>query len=150
MKITKQRLKEIIKEELTAVREGDFAGHAENDGAASSESNTSQVRLQQIANELIPDPAKAQLFTAAIRRAITEASSGFVVQDVALGFIVAAMEEHLLDPSAGDTASPDDDVEYADDSEALVLPDRGRAGVEKSLQDLQRQKNNAEHRRRLK
>ena len=145
MKISKQRLKEIIKEELTAVREGDFAGHAENDGAASSESNTSQVRLQQIANELIPDPAKAQLFTAAIRRAITEASSGFVVQDVALGFIVAAMEEHLLGPSAGDTASPDDDF----DDDPLVLPDRGQAGVEQSLKHLARQKNKAAHKRRL-
>jgi len=148
MKITKQRLKQIIKEELSGLGEGDsadrkWASNPSNPEFEGDETDQdSQVRLQQVASSL----GAGEDFVAMVREAITNAvSSEGMGWDRALGTMVDALE--MLLPAE---ELSDDDVEYADDSEALVLPDRGRAGVEKSLQNLQRQKNDAEHRRRLK
>jgi len=111
MKISKTRLKEIIKEEIAGLGEGD-------------ESNQdAQVRLQRVADAL----GAREGFVAKVRDAIAAAASTHArAEEQALGFMIEALEL-LLDPAAEDTAPEDD----ADDVEALVLGKDGPPSPEK-------------------
>jgi len=94
MKISKQRLQEIIKEELTIVREDNTA-----------------TRMTTLATEL-----GGEEFARLINQAIASAAGDLSTRQ-AEGFMVKALE--ILQPAE---ELSDDDVEYADDEEeALVL-----------------------------
>jgi hypothetical protein len=120
MKISKTRLKEIIKEELSGLGESDEAGIPPH------------VRLQQVATSL----GASEEFVASVRAAITTATSTpeGTGADKAMQQMVTALE--LLLPQQPDTEDP-----VVDDAEALVLPDEGRAGYERSLRNMARRGN---------
>lgn len=147
MKISKTRLKEIIKEELSGLGEGEradrmWASNPSNPEFEGDESDQdSQVRLQQVASSL----GAGEDFVAMVREAITNAvSSEGLGWDRALGTMVDALE--MLSPmQEGDTP----DEEATDDDDALVLPDRGAAGVKKSRERLKQQANDLERQKRL-
>lgn len=99
MKISKTRLKEIIKEELGGLGEGDsadrkWASNPSNPEFEGDESNQdSEVRLQQVASSL----GAGADFVAMVREAITNAvSSEGMGWDRALGTMVDALE--MLSP----------------------------------------------------
>ena len=77
MKITKQRLKEIIKEELSGLGEGDsadrkWASNPNNPEFEGDESNQdAEIRLQRVADSL----GAGEDFIAMVREAITNAVS---------------------------------------------------------------------------
>jgi len=103
MKITKQRLKEIIKEELTMVREDNTA-----------------TQMTTLATELGGDE-----FARLINQAIASAAGDLSTRQ-AEGFMVKALE--ILQPAE---ELSDDDVEYADDEEEalrLTTPAEDPAG----------------------
>jgi len=126
MKITKQRLKQIIKEELSGLGEGDsadrkWASNPSNPEFEGDETDQdSQVRLQQVASSL----GAGEDFVAMVREAITNAvSSEGMGWDRALGTMVDALEM-LLDHEP-------DIEEPVDDDEALVLGKDGPPSPEK-------------------
>jgi len=129
MKISKTRLKEIIKEELSGL------------GEVEKTDQDAEVRLQRVASSL----GAHEDFVAKVREAITNAvSSEGMGWDRALGTMVDALE--MLSPmQEGD----EPDEEASDDDDALVLPDRGAAGVKKSRERLKRQANDLERQKRL-
>ena len=121
MKISKTRLKEIIKEELSGLGEGDEAGIPPH------------VRLQQVATSL----GASEDFVAKVREAIAAAASTHArAEDQALGLMIEALESLLPAEELSD-----DDVEYADDEEALVL---GKDGPP-SAQDIARQRRQVQY-----
>ena len=148
MKISKQRLKEIIKEEFSTIREGDsadrkWASNPNNPEFEGDESNQdAEVRLQQVASSL-DAPAD---FVATVREAITNAvSSEGMGWDRALGTMVDALE--MLSPMQ--EADTPDEEESDDDEDALVLPDRGAAGVKKSRERMKHRANELERQKKL-
>ena len=103
MKLTKQRLKEIIKEELTMVREDNTA-----------------TQMTTLATEL-----GGEEFARLINQAIASAAGDLSTRQ-AEGFMVKALE--ILQPAE---ELSDDDVEYADDEEEalrLTTPVKDPAG----------------------
>ena len=149
MKISKIRLKEIIKEEFSTIREGDsadrkWASNPNNPEFEGDESNQdSEVRLQQVASSL----GAGADFVAMVREAITNAvSSEGMGWDRALGTMVDALE--MLSPIQ-EADTPDEEEPEEDEEEPLVLPDRGAAGVKKSRERLKQQANDAERRKKL-
>lgn len=99
MKISKTRIKEIIKEELSGLGEGDSADRkwASNPNNPEFEGDESiqeaEVRLQQVASSL----GAPEAFVATVREAITNAvSSEGMGWDRALGTMVDALE--MLSP----------------------------------------------------
>ena len=147
MKISKTRLKEIIKEELSGLGEGDsadrkWASNPNNPEFEGDESNQdAEVRLQLVASSL----GAGEDFVAMVREAITNAvSSEGLGWDRALGTMVDALE--MLSPLQ-EADTPDE--EESEDEETLVLPDRGAAGVKKSRERLKQHASDAERRKKL-
>jgi len=143
MKITKQRLKEIIKEELSGLGEGEradrmWASNPSNPEFEGDESDQdAEVRLQRVASSL----GAGEDFVAMVREAITNAvSSEGMGWDHALSTMVDALE--MLSPLQ-EADTPDEK------EEPLVLPDAGAAGVKKSRERLKQQANDAERRKKL-
>ena len=116
MKISKTRLKEIIKEELSGLGEGDEAGIPPH------------VRLQQVATSL----GAGEDFVAMVREAITNAvSSEGMGWDRALGTMVDALE--MLSPMQ-EADTPDEEEPEEDEEEPLVLGKDGPPSPEKIAQ----------------
>jgi len=122
MKISKTRLKEIIKEEFSTIREGDsadrkWASNPNNPEFEGDESNQeSEARLQQVATSLGADAD----FVAKVREAITNAvSSEGMGWDRALGTMVDALE--MLSP-----IQEGHDYEGEEDDAFLDANDRAR------------------------
>ena len=127
MKISKTRLKEIIKEELRGLGEGD-------------ESNQdAEVRLQQVVTSL----GAGEDFVHKIRDAIAEAAAT-QTRDRALELMIEALE--MLSPMQ-EADTPDE--EESEEEEALVLPDLGAAGVKKSRERMKHRANELERQKRL-
>jgi len=121
MKITKQRLKEIIKEEFEAtVSESERIVSPNQDAL---------VELQDLANQL----GAGDDFVDRIRDAIA-AATATQTSAQALELMIDALR--MLQPQQPDTEDP-----VVDDAEALVLPDEGRAGYERSLRNMARRGN---------
>ena len=148
MKISKQILREIIKEELSGLGEGDsadrkWASNPNNPEFEGDESDqNAEVRLQQIANDL----GAGEDFVTAVREAIITATStpDSTGGDDAMVKMVAALE--MLSPlQEADTP----DKEEPKDKDTLVLPDAGAAGVKKSRERLKRQANDLERQKKL-
>jgi|TARA_R110000824_G_C15045404_1_gene660856 hypothetical protein len=120
MKISKTRLKEIIKEELS--------GLGESDETIVSPNQNAQIELQSLANQL----SAPENFVSMVRQAIAAAASTHADAEAqALGFMIEAL--HLLLPQQPDTEDP-----VVDDAEALVLGKDGPPSPEKVAQ-LRRQ-----------
>jgi hypothetical protein len=111
MKISKIKLRRIIKEELSGLGEGDsadrkWASNPSNPEFEGDETDQdSQVRLQQVASSL----GAGEDFVAMVREAITNAvSSEGLGWDRALGTMVDALE--MLSPTQDpDATAPEED-----------------------------------------
>ena len=125
MKISKTRLKEIIKEELSG-----FDGESNQDA---------EVRLQQVVTSL----GAGEDFVHKIRDAIAEAAAT-QTRARALELMVDALE--MLSPMQ-EADTPDE--EESEEEEALVLPDLGAAGVKKSRERMKHRANELERQKRL-
>ena len=164
MKLTKQRLKKIIREELSGLGEGDsadrkWASNPSNPEFEGDESDQdAQIRLQRAAASL----GAGEDFVAMVREAITNAvSSEGMGWDRALGTMVDALEmlspmqeadfpdadargrawSRSLDPKIqfdGSEVSPDYTLKYRDgfmdEEEPLVLGKDGPPSPEKIAQ----------------
>jgi len=125
MKISKTRLKEIIKEELSGL-----GGVSDQD---------TEVRLQQVVASL----GAGEDFVHKIRDAIAEAAAT-QTRGRALELMIEALE--MLSPmQEGD--APDE--EESEEEEALVLPDLGAAGVKKSRERMKHRANELERQKKL-
>jgi len=134
MKISKKRLKEIIKEEISTIREGDsadrkWASNPNNPEFEGDESDQdAQVRLQRVASSL----GAGDDFVAMVREAITNAvSSEGMGWDRALGTMVDALE--MLSPMQ-ETDAPDEKEPEEEEEEPLVLGKDGPPSPEKIAQ----------------
>jgi hypothetical protein len=125
MKISKTRLKEIIKEELSG-----FDGESNQDA---------EVRLQQVVTSL----GAGEDFVHKIRDAIAEAAAT-QTRARALELMIEALE--MLSPMQ-EADTPDE--EESEEEEALVLPDLGAAGVKKSRERMKHRANELERQKRL-
>jgi|6_EtaG_2_1085325.scaffolds.fasta_scaffold98561_1 hypothetical protein len=145
MKISKTRLKEIIKEELSGLGEGDsadrkWASNPNNPEFEGDESNQdAEVRLQQVVTSL----GAGEDFVHKIRDAIAEAAAT-QTRARALELMVDALE--MLSPMQ-EADTPDE--EESEEEEALVLPDLGAAGVKKSRERMKHRANELERQKRL-
>jgi len=134
MKLTKQRLKEIIKEELNGLCEGDsadrkWASNPNNPEFEGDESDQdAQIRLQRVADSL----GAGADFVAMVREAITNAvSSEGMGWDRALGTMVDALE--MLSPIQ-EADTPDEKEPEEEEEEPLVLGKDGPPAPEKIAQ----------------
>jgi hypothetical protein len=141
MKISKTRIKEIIKEELGGLGEGDsadrkWASNPSNPEFEGDESNQdAEVRLQQVASSL----GGGEDFVAMVREAITNAvSSEGMGWDRALGTMVDALE--MLSPMQ-EADTPDEEEPEEDEEEPLVLGKDGPPSPEK----ISRQRRQLKH-----
>jgi len=125
MKISKTRLKEIIKEELSG-----FDGESNQDA---------EVRLQQVVTSL----GAGEDFVHKIRDAIAEAAAT-QTRARALELMIEALE--MLSPMQ-EADTPDE--EESEEEEALVLPDLGAAGVKKSRERMKHRANELERQKKL-
>ena len=145
MKISKTRLKEIIKEELRGLGEGDsadrkWASNPNNPEFEGDESNQdAEVRLQQVVTSL----GAGEDFVHKIRDAIAEAAAT-QTRGRALELMIEALE--MLSPMQ-EADTPDE--EESEEEEALVLPDLGAAGVKKSRERMKHRANELERQKRL-
>jgi len=145
MKISKTRLKEIIKEELSGLGEGDsadrkWASNPNNPEFEGDESNQdAEVRLQQVVTSL----GAGEDFVHKIRDAIAEAAAT-QTRARALELMIEALE--MLSPMQ-EADTPDE--EESEEEEALVLPDLGAAGVKKSRERMKHRANELERQKRL-
>ena len=148
MKISKQRLKEIIKEELSGLGESggemtpgdrDWANNPANtsrpaDADSAAGYPNAHAALADIATQL-----GGEEFAATVSQAIAAAAGGLNT-DQALDLMSQALQ--MLSPLQ-EADTPDEK------EEPLVLPDRGAAGVKKSRERLKQQANDAERRKKL-
>jgi len=149
MKISKTRLKEIIKEELRGLGEGasadrKWASNPNNPEFEGDESNQdAEVRLQQVVTSL----GAGEDFVHKIRDAIAEAAAT-QTRARALELMVDALEmlSRQLSPMQ-EADTPDE--EESEEEEALVLPDLGAAGVKKSRERMKHRANELERQKRL-
>ena len=144
MKISKTRLKEIIKEELSGLGEGGRADRmwASNPGNPEFEGDESdqdaEVRLQRVADSL----GAGEDFVAMVREAITNAvSSEGMGWDRALGTMVDALE--MLSPMQ-EADTPDEEKPEDDEAEPLVLGKDGPPSPEKVAQQRRQLKHGFE------
>jgi hypothetical protein len=134
MKISKTRLKEIIKEELSGLGRGNsadrkWASNPNNPEFEGDESNqVAEIRLQRVADSL----GAGEDFVAMVREAITNAvSSEGMGWDRALGTMVDALE--MLSPMQ-EADTPDEEEPEEDEEEPLVLGKDGPPSPEKIAQ----------------
>tara|TARA_R110000796_G_scaffold58391_6_gene134786 strand:- start:10621 stop:11112 length:492 start_codon:yes stop_codon:yes gene_type:complete len=145
MKISKTRLKEIIKEELSGLGEGDRADRmwADNPANTSRPGDADSAAGYPNAGAALADIATqlgGEEFAATVSQAIAAAAGGLNT-DQALDLMSQALQKLSLPMREADT--PDEK------EEPLVLPDRGAAGVKKSRERLKQQANDAERRKKL-
>ena len=144
MKISKQRLKEIIKEELNGLGEGERADRmwADNPANTSRPGDADSAAGYPNAGAALADIATqlgGEEFAATVSQAIAAAAGGLNT-DQALDLMSQALQ--MLSPLQ-EADTPDEK------EEPLVLPDAGAAGVKKSRERLKQQANDAERRKKL-
>ena len=149
MKISKTRLKEIIKEELSGLGEGERADHmwADNPANTSRPADADSAAGYPNAHAALADIATqlgGEEFAATVSQAIAAAAGGLNT-DQALDLMSKALHElsQKLSLPMQEADTPDEK------EEPLVLPDRGAAGVKKSRERLKQQANDAERRKKL-